>query len=198
MKRTRSLLEAAGIAVVLTREADSTVAVAERIRIANQAEDAVLISVNFNSGNSGIETRILPPAGVPSTGHLPADSDLISLPGNTRDAESVALATAVHASVVWKARLFDRGVRRTRLELLNGLTIPGIVVSCGALDNAYDARDIATDDYRQLVAELLVAGVKKYQLAIVRKPGAAGPAASDKPDASAEPEGVPAETDESR
>ena len=197
VKRTRSLLEAAGFSVVLTRETDRTIPVAERVRMANQAENAVLISVNFSSGNSGIETRALPPMGVPSTGHLPAESDMNPLAGNSCDAGNAALAAAVHASIVWKVRLYNRGIRRTRLELLNGLTIPGIVVSCGALDNAYDARDIARPEYRQLVAERLAEGVKNYQRAMARRPQNPEPAEATRPDAPVQPESIPADDKES-
>jgi len=40
------------------------------------------------------------------------------------DAENIALATATHAALVVKSRLYDRGIKRARFVVIRDITIP--------------------------------------------------------------------------
>ena len=139
----------AGFKVVLTRTNDTFIPLGERTRIANQYTNALFIAVHFNSGGAGtgLETYTLAPRGVPSMmADGPRVSDLEQCTGNAHDAENMALATATHAAMVVKSKLFDRGIKRARFVVIRDIAIPGVLVEGGFQTNMNDARIIAMPD----------------------------------------------------
>jgi N-acetylmuramoyl-L-alanine amidase len=164
--RCRALLSQSGINVVMTRSTDTFVPLEERTRIANRHDNALFISIHFNSGGAGtgLETYTLAPRGVPSMmADGPRISDLEPCPGNVRDAENIALATATHAAFVVNSRMYDRGIKRARFVVIRDVTIPGVLVEGGFLSNAYDARLIASPEYRQRMAASIYQAVMTYR-----------------------------------
>lgn len=184
VNRTRLLLMQAGFKVVLTRSNDTFVPLHERTRIANQYSNALFISVHFNSGGAGtgLETYTLAPRGVPSMmADGPRVSDLDLCPGNTNDAQNMALATATHASLVVRSRMFDRGIKRARFVVIRDIEIPGVLIEGGFLSNLYDAKLVAMPAFRQQIASCILQAVQNYrravgtQLADVARVGGDGP-----------------------
>lgn len=167
--RTKKLLEQSGYHVALTRTTDDFIPLHERAAIANKYENALFISVHFNSGGAGtgLETYTLAPRGVPSMmADGPRISDLELCAGNARDAENMALATATHAALVVKSRLYDRGIKRARFVVIRDIQIPGVLIEGGFLSNSYDAKVIATAEYRQQMAGAIVTAVNNYRRAV--------------------------------
>ncbi|HEY5892770.1 MAG TPA: N-acetylmuramoyl-L-alanine amidase [Chthoniobacterales bacterium] len=166
INRTAVLLQRHGYSVAFTRSSDVYVPLAERVRLANQNPDAVFISVHFNAGPArGIETYCLAPQGVPSTDNRPAITDVLFNPGNALDAQNVALATAVHGSVLKRLKSPDRGVRRARFHVLRDILIPAVLVEGGYLSGG-DARSIASPLYREALAQGITEAVRRYALAV--------------------------------
>jgi len=174
--RTRALLRAAGFQVVMTRSSDVFIPLEERARIANRYQNAIFISIHFNSSSNnagGLETYALAPRGVPSmAADGPKLSDFTPCPGNVRDTENIALACATHASMVYSSKMFDRGIKRARFVVIRDVTIPGVLVEGGFLSNSEDARRIASTGHRQQMAASLTQAVKNYRNAVggVRPP----------------------------
>jgi N-acetylmuramoyl-L-alanine amidase len=172
--RLRTLLQERGFKVQMTRTTDVFVSLDDRVRFANRFPNALFISVHFNDGRreaTGLETYTLAPRGVPSmAADGPRVSDLDPCPGNVRDAENMALATATHAAVVGRTRLFDRGIKRARFVVIRDITIPGVLVEGGFLSNRLDNRLIATPDYRQGLALSLANAVENYRRAVGTTP----------------------------
>jgi N-acetylmuramoyl-L-alanine amidase len=167
--RTKKLLETAGFKIVLTRTTDVFVPLHERAAIANKYDNALFISVHFNSGGAGtgLETYTLAPRGVPSMmADGPRISDLELCAGNARDAENMALATATHAALVVKSKLYDRGIKRARFVVIRDIHIPGVLIEGGFMSNSYDAKVIATAEYRQQMATAIVTAINNYRRAV--------------------------------
>lgn len=167
--RTRKLLEQSGYKVVLTRTTDDFIPLHERAAIASKYDNALFISVHFNSGGAGtgLETYTLAPRGVPSMmADGPRISDLELCAGNARDAENMALATATHAALVVKSRLYDRGIKRARFVVIRDIHIPGVLIEGGFMSNSYDAKVIATPEYRQQMATSIVTAINNYRRAV--------------------------------
>ena len=167
--RTRALLQAAGLNVVLTRTSDVFVPLEERVRIANQYRNALFISVHFNSGGAGtgLETYTLAPRGVPSMmADGPRISDLDPLPGHVCDSQNMALATATHAALVVRSQMHDRGIKRARFVVIRDINIPGVLIEGGFMSNSNDARMIASATYRQTMAACIVQAVQNYRRAV--------------------------------
>ena len=187
--RARLLLMQAGVKVVLTRGNDTFIPLGDRVRIANAQKNAIFISVHFNAGGggTGLETYTLSPRGVPSmAADGPSITDLTPCPGHQNDAENMALATATHAAMVVRSRMWDRGIKRARFVVIRDITIPGVLVEGGFQTNVNDARIIANPAYRQQMAASILQAVRNYQRAV----GGAAPAAPEP----APPPPPPAET----
>ncbi len=167
--RTKKLLEAQGYRVVLTRASDTFIPLYDRAGIANRQKNALFISVHFNSGGAGtgLETYTLGPRGVPSMmADGPSVSDLVQQPGNVNDAENMALATATHAALVVRSRLYDRGIKRARFVVIRETTIPAVLIEGGFLSHSHDAKVIATPAYRDQMAGAIVTAVNNYRRAV--------------------------------
>ena len=167
--RARMLLMQSGYKVVMTRGDDTFIPLEDRVRIANQYANALFISIHFNSGGAGtgLETYTLAPRGVPSMmADGPRIADLQQCPGNVNDAENIALATATHASLVVRSRMYDRGIKRARFVVIRDIIIPGVLIEGGFLSNDYDARLIATPSYRQQMATSILQAVQNYRRAV--------------------------------
>jgi N-acetylmuramoyl-L-alanine amidase len=167
--RAAQLLWRAGYKVVMTRTKDEFVPLEVRAKIASRLQRAILVSVHFNSAadGAGVETYALSPRGVPS---MASDgtkvSEIAVYPGNARDAENSALATATHAALVDNCGLTDRGVKRARFLVIRETTAPGVLVEPGFLSNPEDSRRIASPWYRQQVAGAILQGIGNYRRAV--------------------------------
>jgi N-acetylmuramoyl-L-alanine amidase len=190
--RAKRLLEQNGYTVHLTRSRDIFIPLEDRAEFANKFAGAVFVSVHFNKssggGASGIETFALAPRGVPSMDEENFSySDLKQQPGNARDPENIALATALHSS------------------MLRDVKIPGVLLEGGFMNHSVDGRLIASSQYRDAFARAILEGVDRYRSALsgrrhYQEPSAVA-TASDKssiPDLSPaiSPAGVPASLNE--
>jgi N-acetylmuramoyl-L-alanine amidase len=92
--------------------------------------------------------------------------DASSFNGNQRDSENIALATAIHASVVHHFRFVDRGVKRARWYVLKGLERPGVLFEGGFVTNINDAKFIAADNFRTELATTLGQAIVNYRRAL--------------------------------
>ena len=137
--RLRSILEKSGYRVVMTRDKDVFVPLPNRVAIANSYRDAIFICIHFNSatrsGANGIETYFY-----------------------SRD--SLALASAIHYSLIGNTPTPNRGVRRRGYFVLRKTRIPAVLVECGFLTNPTEARNSQSSNYRQGLAEDIARGIR--------------------------------------
>lgn len=172
-KRLSKVLATQGLKSKLTRETDVFITKDERYRIANTTPKSIFVSIHYNSiggrGASGIETYALSPSGTASTDQPNKTSDQANLSGNSRDAENIALATAVHAMVIYKVKCLDRGIRRARWTVLTGLQRAGILFEGGFVTNPEECAKIHTGDYRDLLAASICAGILNYRKALMKR-----------------------------
>jgi N-acetylmuramoyl-L-alanine amidase len=179
--RSKSLLEARGFRVVMTRTSDRYLTLQERVELANAVrENAVFISIHFNAGGRdarGIETFTLSPPGVSHYGRGLIASDLQSRAGNQHDSANIALATSVHGSMLRRLQkhTFDRGIKRARFSVLSGVRHPAILMEGGFMSHPHEARLIHNDAYQNALANSIVDAVVKYRFAVSKKPVAAPP-----------------------
>lgn len=124
---------------VLTRNSDRFVELDDRVRIANRYGDAVLVSIHLNYGN---RRR----AG-PETYYWRTDSYSLA----KRVQQSLSATSPYHASY---------GLVRRRLRLTRNPVIPGVLVECGYLTNAGDARQLASSAYRQRLADAIARAIR--------------------------------------
>ncbi|MBA2271142.1 MAG: N-acetylmuramoyl-L-alanine amidase [Chthoniobacterales bacterium] len=155
-QRLRSVLQARGYRVVMTRNSDVFIPLGTRTSIANSYRGATFVSVHFNSasrsGANGIETYYY-----------------------RRD--SGGLAASIHRNVVAIAPTENRGIRRRAYFVLRRTNNPGVLVECGFLTNPTEARYALNPSYRQRLAEAIARGIQRLPSG-PNKPLTAGSAAS--------------------
>lgn len=137
--RLRSILQANGYRVVMTRDTDVFIPLGTRVAIANSYRNAIFVCIHFNSatrsGASGIETYFY-------------------------SSQSLGLASAIHYNVAGGAPSANRGVRRRGFYVLRRTTIPSVLVECGFLTNPNEAQYAQNSAYQQKLAEEIAAGVR--------------------------------------
>ena len=187
--RAKRLLEQNGYTVHLTRSRDVFIPLEQRAAFANKFPNAIFVSVHFNKsasgGASGIETFALAPRGVPSMDEANFSySDLKQHPGHARDPENIALATALHSSMLRHMRLYDRGIKRARFVVIRDVKIPGVLLEGGFMNHPVDGRLIASATFRDAFARAILEGVGRYRNAIAGRrdyqPPSAVASATDK------------------
>lgn len=163
-------LQASGFKVIMTRTDDTYQSLQERVDFANAVkENAIYLSMHFNSGNSaarGIETFTLSPPGISHYGSDVKSSDSQSFAGNEHDSANIALATAVHGWALFKlgSRTLDRGIKRARFSVLSGVKHPAVLIEGGFMSHPYESRMIDTAPYQQALADGIVFAIKRYRL----------------------------------
>lgn len=175
-RRIRELLVRDGLRVVMTRETDRFLTLQQRVDQANAiAENAIFISIHFNSGRSGargIETFTLSPPGVSHYGRGLIAADQQRRAGNEHDSANIALATSVHGTFLRRLKpwnTFDRGIKRARFNVLSGVRHPAILIEGGFMSHPQESRFIATPAYQNALAHGVKDAVTKYRLAVAPK-----------------------------
>jgi len=178
-RTTREQLLQAGFKVEMTRSDDTAISLEDRVEFANRFQNAVFISIHFNtgSGGAGVESYALPPEGMASNAssseHHPSATDAAADEGNAQDRQNIALAAAVHASVLSHLSAFDRGVRHARFKVLRQIRIPALLLEAGFLNDPAEGQRIATTQYRQQLGAAIAQGVQNYNTAVnYRSPNA--------------------------
>ncbi len=169
--RLSRALQARGFKTVMTRSDDTFLTLGQRVDFANRIKNAIFISIHYNSSgakaSNGIETYALAPQGTSSTnGGGPWSSQLT---GNVRDAENIALATAIHAHVISDLKTFDRGIKRARFNVLRGINKPGILFEGGFVTSPTEGKAINDEAYRERLANSIAEAVVRFKTAVGKK-----------------------------
>ena len=179
--RTAALLRHLGATVLLTREGDRFLSLAERSAFANRHPEAVMVSIHVNASDrnplaSGIETYILSPAlgesgrdGLIAVRHNPTDGS------GVRDRESAGgpatairkrgsdLAENIQRRLPDRLNQPDRGIRTKDLAVLRDThSCPVVLVEMGFLSHPATAFAMRTDAWRRRAAEALCEGISDF------------------------------------
>jgi N-acetylmuramoyl-L-alanine amidase len=171
--RVKTLLQAAGFKVVLTREGDTFLELGDRADIANANRADLFASIHFNAlannaTASGVEVFTFAPANQHSTAWWSAPTkndphfETDEQPVNRFDHWSSVLSHAIHRRFVTELKTFDRGKKLAHWGVLRPLNCPGVLIECGFLTSDAEARKIATPAYRQKIAATIAAGIRDY------------------------------------
>ena len=165
----RTALMQRGFKVILTRANDTFITLGGRVAIANQTPKSIFLSFHFNSGGSaatGIETWALTPQNASATISRGGGYNMNGVTGNKQDSANIALATAVHASVISRFKFVDRGIKRAQWSVLTGCKRPGILFEGGFLTNGPECLLVASETYRQQVSAAVADAVVNYRKAL--------------------------------
>ena len=125
----------------MTRSEDVYVGLYERAGFANDLGADLFISIHANrftkSSVSGVETYY-------------------------NRADSLKLAEVMHKHLLKATGIADRGVRKANFVVIRETKMPAVLLECGYLSNAGDAKLLYTESVQDRIAAEIVAGIKEY------------------------------------
>lgn len=126
--------------VVMMRGDDTFVDLDERVSRANRHGGAILVSMHYNSGPSGIRG--------PETYYWRVDSHGLAV----RCQQAMALVSPAESG--------NRGLVRRRIRLTRNPEIPCLLLEGGYLSNAAESRMISESGYRQKLATAIASAIR--------------------------------------
>jgi N-acetylmuramoyl-L-alanine amidase len=190
--RLRQLLKQSPYEVLMTREADQTVTLADRVAFANSKKADLFVSIHINwmqpRSIRPLETYYVGPSKDPQVLQLASlenrDSgyslsqyrqllDKVYL--DVRRNESQALAKTVDSELYrslkpLNPKLDDRGVKMAPFAVLVGTQMPAVLAEVSSLSNDEDDKSLKDDQYKQKIAIALFKGITTY----AKKPNSSG------------------------
>jgi N-acetylmuramoyl-L-alanine amidase len=167
-QRLAAALKKNRIPVVMTRNSDTFISLEQRAAIAAQYRDYIFVSVHYNYGPrhaAGVETFSLTPQYAPSTSgpQTVRMSDMQREAGNRQDEANISLSNLIHQEMrKLHPEKNDRGIKRARFAVLRLNQLPAVLVEGGFVTNPGDAALIASESYRQRLADSVARGVVNY------------------------------------
>ena len=173
--RLKKILEAFGWKVLLTRSGDRELSPIKkkdlqmRDDVANNNHADLFLSIHFNAVEknaervTGVETYTMAPQFMFSAAEGKKDEMTdTAFPGNKLDYANLLFGEQIHRAMITRLKTPDRGFKRGRLAVLRFVECPGALVECAYLSNLAEARQVASPEYRQRIAEAIARGVQDY------------------------------------
>jgi N-acetylmuramoyl-L-alanine amidase len=195
LRLEKLLLRQPGVEVIQTRRTNTYVPLEERTDLANRSGADIFLSIHANASEDrrarGVETYFLNFAPTAEAEALAARENAAStramrqLPElvraialNNKLDESRDLARLVQDSLFTQVKKSDKrarnlGVKQAPFMVLVGAQMPSILTEISFLTNIQDAGLLATEKYRQQIAEALLAGITRYQQTLKKAPAVA-------------------------
>ena len=177
----RYLERKSDLKVVMTREGDIQMGLAERAELANQADGDLFISLHcngwFNEGATGLETYFLSPAKsdwTKSVEQVENEASAIEeeddvqfivweLVQNQFISSSSDLAEVVQAHSCRVLGIPNRGVRQAGFRVLVGAYMPAVLVEMGFLSNSTEESRLAERGYQQQLALAMGEAILRFK-----------------------------------
>jgi N-acetylmuramoyl-L-alanine amidase len=166
-QRIDRLLQAHGLATIMTRIGDGYVSPAERVALTSRVPDCIFVSIHFNEGNkpvsSGIETYYAErqlPSGKPIVSWLPfLQRTALEAP----NPESQSLAGFIQEALVAHTQAVNRGAKAEQFFVIANVRQPAVLVEGGFLTNKEDMTRLGNADYREQIAGGISDGIIHYR-----------------------------------
>jgi len=189
LRLDRMVRQELGAEVILTRSTDVFIPLEERTAIANSRGADLFLSIHANASRNprarGIETYFLNFAQNPHAEAVAARENAISaatlkdlqnlvkaITLNSKIDESREFAAAVQESMVAGVRarhaVPDRGVHTAPFYVLIGANMPAVLAEIAFVSNPEDEKRLKSPEYREVLAQSLVRGVRSYLEALNR------------------------------
>ncbi|OWR29129.1 N-acetylmuramoyl-L-alanine amidase [Saccharibacillus sp. O23] len=126
--------------VVMTRSDDTFLELKERVRVAQNVNADVFVSIHNNSGSAA------------ATG----------TESYYQRANSKSLATVLHKYLLAATGLADRKVQYGNFHVIRETTMPAALLEVGFVSNSGDAAKLKDDAFQQRVAEAIAKGLFEY------------------------------------
>jgi N-acetylmuramoyl-L-alanine amidase len=184
-RRLKAALESRlGLRVILTRDGDQTVGLDERAALANNNKADMFVSLHASASVrpavSGAEVFYLGVDDYVDAAERVSLGERSALPifgGGTRDIEvipwemaqvryieeSVALGTAIEASLRERVPMSPRALQQAPLRVLVGANMPAVLLEMGFMTNAEQEKQLTSETFQADIVEGLVASITRFR-----------------------------------
>lgn len=183
-KKLKTALEARGIRVILTRDADTSISLVQRTAVANVNHADVFLSIHLNASPAasarGAETYYMSreasdlwskelalkenaEPGAVSRGSSDLDLVLWDLAQTAAIVESAVLAESIQDEFNALLQTSDRGVRQAPFVVLEGAQMPAVLVEVAFLSNPGEAKKLMDPAFQDQAVEALVRAVLLFK-----------------------------------
>jgi N-acetylmuramoyl-L-alanine amidase len=166
-RRIDRLLQANGVATVMTRMGDTYVSLAHRAAFANRVSDCIFVSIHFNEDNqpvsTGVETYYAAHQITPGSFMSSWLPFLWRALPDSPNVESQSLAGSIQEALVARTRALDRGTKPRQFFVIANVTAPAVLIEGGFLTNKEDISRLASEDYREEIAAAISDGILRYR-----------------------------------
>ncbi len=186
-RQIKRKLEQRGITVLLTRDRDYFVSLADRAKMVNSSDADIFISVHANAHRdvraNGFEVFYLSNAVDDNTRaveimensvikfedcdnfphKMNGDPTLWDIVLTENRRESCELAQNVNSAVKCKRLLANRGVKSARFYVLKWVNKPSILVELGFITNSKEQRKLKNSSYKAQLVDAIVQGILNYK-----------------------------------
>ncbi|MFW6308475.1 MAG: N-acetylmuramoyl-L-alanine amidase [bacterium] len=139
-----SRLSDSGYNVKLTRDRDEFISLPERVKIAEDENAGLFVSIHANAArnsySNGTETYI-------------------SLNGPELD---MNLAQRIHSSLMEEIKLEDRGIRKDNFYVIKNTTMPSVLTEVAFLSNSHEESLLDSELFRRRVARSIADGIVEF------------------------------------
>ena len=131
-----------GARVVMTRSDDTFVSLEDRVKITNNSQPDLFVSIHINA--------------------LESTSSIYGIETYYQTDQSRALATAIHQQLVQGLGVPDRSVRKARFYVINHTPIPAILAEVGFISNQQERDNLGAAEYQVKIADSVSHGIVQY------------------------------------
>ena len=164
-QRVDRLLQAQGLATLMTRVGDSYVSLQDRAAVTNRARDCIFVSIHFNEGKKvvgGVETYYAEHQAAPAPRLVSWIPFFQGPAAENPTLASESLARFIQEAMVARTKAPDRGTKTEQFFVIANVSAPAVLVEAGFL-NKEEMAKLESNDYRDQMAAAISEGILRYR-----------------------------------
>ena len=164
-QRVDRLLQAQGLATLMTRIGDSYVSLQDRVAVTNRARDCIFVSIHFNESKkpvSGVETYYAEYQTAPAPRLVSWIPFFQGPAAESPTLASQSLARFIQEAMIARTQAPDRGTKAEQFFVIANVSAPAVLVEGGFL-NKEDIAKLENNDYRDQMAAAISEGILRYR-----------------------------------
>ena len=164
-QRVDRLLQAQGLATLMTRLGDSYVSLQDRVALTNRARDCIFVSIHFNESKktaSGVETYYAEHQTAPAPRLVSWIPFFRGPAAESPTLASQSLARFIQEAMIARTKAPDRGTKAEQFFVITNVATPAVLVEAGFL-NKEEMAKLENNDYREQMAAAISEGVLRYR-----------------------------------
>jgi N-acetylmuramoyl-L-alanine amidase len=164
-QRVDRLLQAQGLATLMTRVGDSYVSLQDRAAVTNRARDCIFVSIHFNESKktaSGVETYYAEHQAAPAPRLVSWIPFSQGPAAESPTLASQSLARFIQEAMIARTKAPNRGTKAEQFFVIANVDVPAVLVEAGFL-NKEELAKVESNDYRDQMAAAISEGILRYR-----------------------------------